>query len=147
MGTPPLDKDQAAELMELFSSGDPDKVLDGLARILCVSTERYRRVVQIEEASGGDLNRNVTNLENSIFKNASTLAKMLAPGRFAAGPKVAINVGGGQELPQSPQRVVAEIVERFKRMGVDPDQITSQMVEMLLGRMNAIEAAPVEDDL
>jgi hypothetical protein len=134
----------------MFDDPNPDKIVAAMQTLLEVQRERVQDALDNEDPAKPK--PATTNMMNSLFNNTAKFAKMVAPARFSPGAKVAINVGTPIE-GKSPQRVVSEIVQHFVELGVREDEITSDMIEMLLRQrtqpvidLPALEAGDDDDE-
>ena len=66
-------------LAEKFKTRDINMLEGSMSDILGIQSERYMRGVAFEKASGGFLDKSVTDLENSFFKNVDAFLKVLKP--------------------------------------------------------------------
>lgn len=131
-----LDRDNKT-LAQMFQTRDSETVLTGLQGILAKQADRAERAIEDEEEFG-ELNPDVTNMLNALFKNGVTYAKLVDPA-LRAGPKVAVQVNGagavtvGQQA--TPQQVMRDVFSAIEAQGIPRDAITPAMVRTMMERM------------
>lgn len=140
---------EPARLAQLFNSRDPDAILSGLGTLMAANTDRLSRALEFESEHGGDvgadgkiipqLDPEVTKLVKSMFDSGVTMAKLLAPGRFTPGTKIAVGVQVNGALPSSPQALIAALVSEAESKGLSRDSITPAMVDSLLSGRPTID--------
>lgn len=123
---------KAQLLPGMFENPNADGVIDALGKVLAVQIERVNEALDKEDA--GKPKAETTRMLNAVFANGVRFAKLVAPARFSPGNKVQIMAPGAQ-IAIPPQRVVAEIVEEFVKLGVAPGEITGDMIEMMMQKM------------
>lgn len=134
---------EPASLAKHFKTRDVDTIIDGMGTILALQANRLDRGVA-DENLYGELDPEVTKIANQIFSNASKLAKMVDPQRFA-GPSVQVNVSqGGSAAIQAatPNQMIGSIVRELELRGIPRDQITPEMVANLVAEMGGASQAP-----
>ena len=133
---------EPAELAKHFQTRDVDTIIDGMGTILALQARRLDRGVA-DENLYGELDPEVTKIANQIFSNASKLAKMVDPQRFA-GPSVQVNVGQGTAAIQAatPNQMIGGIVRELEMRGIPRDKITPEMVANLVAEMGGAAQAP-----
>lgn len=141
-----------AQLATTLNTRDPDTIILGLGRLMEIQADRLEDGLSREKTWGGGqdtaVDPTVTTLIANLFEQGVKLAKLIDPKRFTASPKVVTNIGvgsGGQvQLGGTPQTAISAVFAEFERQGVPREDVTPQMVEDLLGRMNAIDVPAVE---
>jgi hypothetical protein len=133
---------EPAELAKHFQTRDADQIIDGMGTLLALQARRLDRGVA-DENLYGELDPEVTKIANQLFSNASKLAKMVDPARFA-GPSVQVNVQQGAAAIQAatPNQVLGSIVRELERRGIPRDKITPEMVGNLVAEMGGAQHAP-----
>jgi len=66
-------------LANKFNTRDISLIMQSMTDILGIQSERYMRGVIFEKEGGGILDKEVTSIENSFFKNVDTFLKVLKP--------------------------------------------------------------------
>jgi hypothetical protein len=128
---------EISSLAGLFGSRDPEKIIDGLGRILTLQTGRLERGVASEEKSeDGALDPDVTRLAAQVFDSGMKLAKMLDPGLARPGVHVNINTDGGTAavLQGSPTQLVSAVYRQLESQGIRREDITPELVRSFLAK-------------
>lgn len=140
---------EGVELSKHFGTRNAQAIITGLDHLLKKQVERLEQAQQDEETSG-ETDPDLTRQYNSVFANATKLAKLIDPA-LAGGPKVQVNVGvnGNAAVAVAaadPKQLVASVVAELEASGIPRNQITPEMVKgVLTGMANrgerALEAA------
>lgn len=141
MSTHPGVTKRATLLPGMFDDPDPDKVLGALSDVLKVQVQRAKEAMDEEDPEKP--RSEITKMLNAIFANGVRYAKLVAPARFTPGSKIQITTPG-QPTMLSPQRVVADLVKEFEKQGIPASEITSDMIDKMIGRMMAIDVPALE---
>lgn len=133
-----LPKSDGERLAKAFGSRDSGQIVDALGHILGLQSRRLDTAMQNEE-DFGETDPNVTSLMNSLFKNGTTLAKLIDPSLNGAGVSVNVGVAAGgqaQVTTGNPNTVMAQIIRLLEEKGIPRSEITSDMVAGILKEMN-----------
>ena len=133
---------EPAELAKYFKTRDSEMIIDGLGTLLAFQTRRLEKGAA-EENMYGELDPEVTKIANQIFTNATKLAKMVNPA-LNGGPKVQVNVSGGQAAIQAttPNQMLGAMVRELEARGIPRDKITPDMITGMLSEMSGANQAP-----
>jgi hypothetical protein len=126
------------QLAKQFRTRDSSTIIDGLAELLSIQTERLQRGLRYEEEMD-ELSPEVTKIVDGLFDKGLKLAKVVDP-TLSPGPRIGVFVGGaGGPMAVAPhinagqgKRVVARVVAELEAAGVPRDRITPQMIENAL---------------
>lgn len=149
-----IEETEMGELARHFESRNPDSIIDGLSKLLAMQSDRMERSVAAEDVEGEDgPSSEVTRQLNSVFSNATALAKLLNPNLNGKGTTVnnqTLNINGGN-IPFSsgnPREVMAAIVKELTNAGIPRDEITAEMIKAVLrqgGEQQALEGVVVQN--
>lgn len=133
-----IEETEMGELARHFESRNPDSIIDGLSKLLAMQSDRMERSVANEDLdSESGPSSEVTRQLNSVFSNATVLAKLLNPNLNGKGTTVTnqtLNINGGN-IPFSsgnPREVMAAIVKALTDAGIPRDEITADMIKTVL---------------
>lgn len=133
-----IEETEMGELAKHFRTRNPDSIIDGLTDLLVLQADRMERSVVAEDIEGDDgPSSEVTRQMNSVFSNATALAKLLNPNLNGKGTTVnnqTLNINGGN-IPfssGSPREVMSAIVKELTAAGFTRDQITPDMIKSIL---------------
>lgn len=150
-----LAESSMTDLTQFFQSRSADKIIDGLAEITKMQARRLQTASAAEELSG-EFDPEVTKMQNSLFKNGVSLAKLINPELSGPGTRVQVNVGvnGNAEAVSlaSPKQLMASVFRELESQGIPRDQITPEMVKGIISGMvhgspmKSITAAAVMND-
>lgn len=139
------------ELSKHFGTRNAQAIIDGLDKLLKKQVERLENAQTAEEVSG-DPDPDLTKQYNSVFANATKLAKLIDPS-LAGGAKVQVNVGvnGNAAVAVAsadPKQLVASVVAELEASGIPRADITPEMIKGVLTGMasrgqRAVEAVKV----
>lgn len=124
-------KSEPKELASFFRTRDVDSIIDGLAAVVQINSNRLEQGLELEEVNG--LDPEVTKIAKSISDQGEKLAKLIDP--TLRSPKVQVNVGSGSNVAvgiSDPRQVVAAAIRELEQQGYRRDQITPQMMEGIL---------------
>lgn len=121
---------EVSELAELFGTRDSDAIIDGLAKLLEIQSERFKKGVDSEEDG---VNPDVTKLGGVIFDQGVKLAKLIDPSLDRKpGTNISIGAGGGAISGTSARELMAAIARELEARGVPREDITPELVEQVL---------------
>jgi hypothetical protein len=133
-----LEETEMGELAKHFKTRNSDQIIDGLTDLIVMQADRMERSVAAEDVEGEDgPSSEVTRQMNSVFSNATALAKLLNPNLNGKGTTVnnqTLNINGGN-IPFSsgnPREVMAAIVKELTMAGIPRDEITADMIKAVL---------------
>lgn len=138
---------EQAELAQAWGTRDSDAILDGLARLMKLDSDRLergaddeRRLHEVGLSEG--LDPEVTKLSSALFDRGVKLARLIDPQRFPSGTRVGININTPQQPELTPtQSIAAQLMALAEREGLpaaalaDPD-----VVKMLLKKQGQLAA-------
>lgn len=133
-----LTSSDGQKLAKAFGSRDSGQIIDALGHLLGMQSERLDTAMQ-NERDFGETDPEVTKLMNSLFKNGTTLAKLVDPTLNGAGVNVNVGVGAGgqaQVTTGNPNTIMAQIIRVLEDKGIPRSEITSDMVAGVLKAMN-----------
>jgi hypothetical protein len=137
-------------LAETFGSRHADTIITGLSDLLKMQADRTERSIESEDDQG-EVNPEVTKQINALFKNGVMLAKLLNPELNGKGVTVNVGVNGNAAVAvaaSDPRQLVANAVAALERQGIPRNEITPDMIKLLLSPAQsqpAIEGAVVKD--
>lgn len=128
---------EMTEVSKMFGSRDADKIIDAMAALVALNTERIERGMSNERESD-KLDPEVTKVINSTISNAEKLAKLRNP-ELAAGAKTNVVINNQQNAithgSNIAPAIAATIIERLELEGYDREEITDDLVQNYLTRM------------
>lgn len=131
---------ETSKLVKMAQSRNADDVVNMLSSVLGMQAGRLEKRIENEE-SEGKLDPNVDKLANAVFKNGTTLAKLLNPA--LSRPLVQINNGAPankaiEAVAQGdPRTMAAYVMKEIEADGVAPEDITEEMFENKLMQLTA----------
>jgi hypothetical protein len=143
-----LSQSDGQKLAKAFGSRDSSQIIDALGHVLGMQSRRLDTAMQNEE-DFGETDPNVTTLMNSLFKNGTTLAKLVDPSLNGAGVSVNVGVAAGgqaQVMTGNPNTIMAQIIRVLEDKGIPRNEITSDMVAGVLKEMNRGSSAVASDE-
>ncbi|ANA86074.1 terminase small subunit [Gordonia phage Kvothe] len=135
-----------SKLVKLAQSRNADDVVNMLSSVLGMQAGRLEKRIENEEQDeDGKLDPQVDKLANSVFKNGTTLAKLLNPA--LARPLVQVNVGDSNKavtaVAQSDPRVMAAyVMKEIEKDGVAREDITKEMFQEKMEQLVAAQPQP-----
>lgn len=149
-----LEETEMGELAKHFGSRNPDSIIDGLTKLVALQADRLEESMAGEDVQGeGGPNPEVTRQINSVFGNATALAKLLNPNLNGKGTTITnqtLNINGGN-IPfasNDPRQVMSAIVKELTDAGIKRDEITPDMIKAILrqgGDQQALEGVVVQN--
>jgi hypothetical protein len=152
-----LSNSPGKHLSDYFRSKDPHKIVEGLRSIVAKQADRVEQQIAEEDPNDPKQSKQVDANLNSLFRNASTLAKMVDPS-LRSGVNVNINGAGQLNGPSQVAAILANdnspkaiaggvLTEIEQRMGIPRDQITDDMIEQYIqeNMPEPVEAEVVEE--
>jgi len=160
---------EPAEIVEMFGTRNSSQIINGLGALLQAQGRRMQRAMKEEDdlaaaVAAGDfdeeddtgkkrkakpkvvLSRELTVLQNSMFKNAVALAKMVDPTMAKQlGTKVnvqMVNVGSGSDL--TPQALMEGVSVALAERGIRMEDATEEMIQAVLAEMTGAAPAAIE---
>lgn len=129
-------KSEPKELASFFRTRDTDSIIDGLASVLQIQSNRLEKGLEMEELIG--LDPEVTRIAKTISDQGERLAKLIDP--TLRSPKVQVNVGSGGSASIAlgdPRQIVAAAIRELEQQGYKRAEISPQMIEGILTRGGA----------
>lgn len=134
-------------LADAFGSRNADTIITGLSDLLKMQADRTERAIE-RESVDEEMDPEVTRMINALMKNGTMLAKLLKPelnGKGAVTVNVGVNGSAAVAVAGAdPSQLVANAVAALERQGVPRDQITPDMIKMLLTPSLQPERAAIE---
>jgi hypothetical protein len=129
---------EGVELSKHFGTRNAQAIITGLDHLLKKQVQRLEDAQAAEEVSG-EPDPDLTKQYNSVFANASKLAKLIDPS-LAGGAKVQVNVGvaGNAAIAVAsadPKQMVASVVAELEASGIPRAEITPEMIKGVLTGM------------
>ncbi|AKL88178.1 putative small terminase subunit [Gordonia phage GMA3] len=129
-----------------FSSGNAQDILDGMGKLLERKATILDKRLEVAEKDNESLTKEDLSMMNSLFKDATQLAKLRDPA--LARPQLAIQVNNNNQLGHGESDKQMEITERdysnavreLEAAGLDRDHITPDMVEHFIKVGEIVEA-------
>lgn len=139
---------ESAPLARLFKTRDSDRIIDGLGELLSINADRLNDGRSNEELDG-EINADVSNLVNQMFKQGVTLAKLLNPSLRSVSPAAAAAAGAAAGAvaalgAASPNALMAAIVAKLEAKGYTREEITSDLVLREMQGPAAIDVRSVD---
>lgn len=130
-------------LADAFGSRNADRIITGLSDLLKMQADRTERAVE-EEALSGETDPEVTKMMNSLFKNGTSLAKLLNPELNGKGVTVNVNNQNVAAVSTAdPRQLVANAVRALEAQGIAREDITQDMLKVIIQNPNAqVATAP-----
>lgn len=136
-------------LAELFQTRNSDDIIIGLGAVLAHQSERAETVIEREkrlnetlEAEGkpAEIDPAVDRMLNSIFRNATSLAKLVNPA-LNGGVKVSVQVGEAAKAVEAatPKQFAQKMVEKMLDAGWERHNITEAAMRGFIANQAAIE--------
>lgn len=132
-----IEETEMGELAKHFKTRNPDSIIDGLTELLVLQSDRMERSVSSEDVEGDDgPSSEVTRQINSVFSNATALAKLLNPNLNGKGTTVnnqTLNISGNIPFSSNdPRQVMSAIVRELQVAGIPRNEITPSMIKSIL---------------
>lgn len=127
-------------LIKLFSTRDSEKIIDGLVVLQQVNASRLQEGMAKEEQTG-ELNSYVSDIIKTLFSQGEKLAKLVNPA-LRGGPAVSVNIGNSAATQinfGNPKQLVAQVINELESKGVSREDITPELIQGFLQRINATE--------
>lgn len=142
-----LKDSEVKDLQKYFDSRNAHRIVEGLAELLKVQTQRLSDAIEREEERG-ELDPRISKEINAVFANGVKLAKLVDP-NLAPGAQVNVNVGvnnSAQVVSMSnPKELIAGIVSALEAQGIPREQITPDMIRgALRGMATGDQRAAIE---
>ncbi len=124
------------ELASFFRSRDTTSIIDGVAAVLQINSNRLEKGLEMEEIMG--LDPEVTRIASVISKDAAMLAKLIDPSLRSPKVQVTVGAGGNAQIGiADPKAIIASVVRELEQQGYARSEITSEMIEGVLTRGGA----------
>lgn len=121
-------------LADAFGSRNADTIITGLSDLLQMQADRTERAIE-RESDDEQIDSEVTRMINGLMKNGVMLAKLLKPELNGKGVTVNVGVNGSAAVAVAgadPNQLVANAVAALERQGIPREDITADMIKMLL---------------
>ncbi len=134
---------EPTDLARFFNSRDSATIIQGLGNLAAVQTRRLEKALQKEHDVDG-LSSETTKMINTLFDRMVKLAKLVDPALAGAGAAKTNILNIGSVTADTPQALMAQIVDTFVAQGIPAAEITPAMIQRVMDDPDSIKNRAID---